>query len=181
MAHGGTFDPVFQIRSFREGDEPEVCRVVKSVYDEYRFTWDPEGYHADLHDLAEHYGGQNSSFWVAESGSVVLGCIGLEVFEPLPGVGPFEFEGSVRLGGCDCSMERLYVHPEARRQGVGRALALTCIEAARTRKCRQMEIWSDKRFVDAHRLYQALGATVMADRICDDPDVSPEWGLVLLL
>lgn len=44
-----------------------------------------------------------------------------------------------------------------------------------------MEIWSDKRFVEAHRLYQRLGAFVVADRICSDPDNSPEWGLLLPL
>jgi hypothetical protein len=42
-----------------------------------------------------------------------------------------------------------------------------------------MEMWSDKRFEDAHRLYQKLGAEVVGERICHDPDQSPEWGLLL--
>jgi hypothetical protein len=40
-----------------------------------------------------------------------------------------------------------------------------------------MELWSDKRFGPAHRLYGQFGAEVVGDRICDDPDKSPEWGL----
>jgi hypothetical protein len=42
-----------------------------------------------------------------------------------------------------------------------------------------MELWSDKRFEDAHRLYQKLGARVVGERICHDPDQSPEWGLAI--
>jgi putative acetyltransferase len=42
-----------------------------------------------------------------------------------------------------------------------------------------MELWSDKRFTDAHRLYERFGAKVVGERICHDPDKSPEWGLVL--
>jgi hypothetical protein len=42
-----------------------------------------------------------------------------------------------------------------------------------------MEIWSDKKLLDGHRLYEKVGAVLVGERLCHDPDQSPEWGLVL--
>jgi len=42
-----------------------------------------------------------------------------------------------------------------------------------------VEIWSDKRFEQAHRLYQRFGARPVADRFIFDPDRCEEWGLVV--
>jgi hypothetical protein len=53
------------------------------------------------------------------------------------------------------------------------------LEEARAADRRRLAIWSDKRFADAHRLYERFGARVVAERVGDDPDKSPEWGLVL--
>jgi GNAT superfamily N-acetyltransferase len=78
-------------------------------------------------------------------------------------------------------MERLYVHPEARRLGIGRALACEAVTQARNQGRRNMELWSDKRFDKAHTLYLSMGARIVGDRICHDPDQSPEWGLLLPL
>jgi GNAT superfamily N-acetyltransferase len=165
-------------------DSGAIIGVIKAVYDEYGFTWDPETYHADLYDLDGHYFSLGDLFWVAEVDGEVVGTVALEFFDPIPGeVGSLHYpEGKLpRVAGSDCSLERLYVHPNGRRRGVGSALNQKAIETARERGRTVMELWSDKRFGDAHRLYGRYGAEVVGDRICDDPDVSPEWGLVLKL
>jgi putative acetyltransferase len=172
----------FTIRVARPDDSPEVVRVIKAVYDEYGFTWDAEEYHADLYDLKGHYIDHGCPFFVAELAPGRLGgTAALEVFPALPGeTGTLVmFDDRVRIGGCDCSMERLYVDPETRRSGMGRALTQQLIAAAVERGLRHMEIWSDKRFDKAHALYKSFGARVVGDRICHDPDQSPEWGLIL--
>ena len=172
----------FTIRLARATDSAEAVRVVKAVYDEYGFTWDAEEYHADLYDLQGHYLDHNCPFFVAELASgEIVGTAALEVFAPLPGeLGTLvQHDGRVRIGGTDCSMERLYVDPETRRLGIGRALTQQLIDAAKERGLRHMEIWSDKRFDKAHALYKSFGARVVGDRICHDPDQSPEWGLIL--
>lgn len=169
------------VRPFESGDAKAVRRAVKAVYDEYRLTWDPAEYHADLYDIEGEYMTDASRFWVGEVDGDVVGCIGIMTFPTLPGEAgeTVLHEGVVRVAATDCELIRLYVHPEGRRTGLGSKLTEVVIEEARARGCRLMELWSDKRFVDAHRLYQRFGATVVGDRICDDPDVSPEFGLML--
>ena len=168
-----------KIRLATQNDVEHAVRIVRAVYEEYGFTWDPEVYHADLYDLEGHYLRLGNPFWLAEWEGLPVGTVALEVFDPLPeGDGKICLhEGKVRVAGADCSLERLYVHPEARRRGIGGALTAQVIEEAKRRGRTRMELWSDKRFGPAHQLYGGFGAEVVGDRICDDPDVSPEWGL----
>jgi putative acetyltransferase len=143
-----------RIRQARTADSAAAAAVVRSVYDEYGFTWDEHGYHADLQDLERAY----AAFFVAELDGRIVGTAGLSV------------QGS---------LERLYVLPAARGAGAGSALLAAVADQARRRGHERLEIWSDKRFENAHRLYRREGARVVGERIHDDPDSSHEWGLVL--
>jgi putative acetyltransferase len=165
------------IRPASGADSPLAVEIVKSVYDEYGFSWDPGDYHADLYDIEAHYLRQGHFFWLAELDGQVVGTAALEIFPAVPGnPGEIaEFEGSLRIAGSDCALQRLYVKPDSRRSGVGSALLAQVVQAASGRK--QLEIWSDKRLIEGHRLYRKFGAVLAGDRICDDPDQSPEWGL----
>lgn len=167
------------IRKVRLEDAAQVAECVRETYDEYGFTWDPDDYHADLYDLSEYV--REAEFWVAEEDGVILGCGGITWHERLPGdVGEAGgVDGTIRILGTSAELVRFYVRPSGRRRGIATSILEMSIEAARVRGVRAIEIWSDKRFQDAHRLYQRYGARIVGDRICDDPDESPEWGLVL--
>jgi putative acetyltransferase len=172
------------IRYATPADVQDVVRVIRAVYDEYGFIWDPAGYHADLYDLQGHYLDRGHAFWVAQQeDGAIIGTVALECFDALPGAPGTNLVigNTVRLGGCDCALKRLYVHPQARRQGTGSMLVRTVFEEARRRGRHHLEIWSDKRFPDAHRLYGNFGAVPVAERISHDPDESPEWGLLIRL
>ncbi len=173
----------FTVRPASAADAPGAAAAVRAVYEEYGFTWEEDGYHADLYNLGDYYLANGHRFYVAETPEGIVGTVALEFFPALPGAQGelVRFEGKVRVGGCDCALNRLYVHPGARRLGIGRALTRQVIEAARLEGRGEMEIWSDKRFLAAHQLYAAFGAIQAGDRICDDPDVSPEWGLFIRL
>ena len=145
-----------RIRRARAADSAAAAAVVKAVYAEYGFTWDETGYHADLRDIDAAY----AAFFVAELGGRIVGTAGLSQ------------QGS---------LERFYVLAEARGAGVGSALLTAVADEARHRGHAQLEIWSDKRFEDAHRLYRRHGARVVGERVHDDPDSSHEWGLLLEL
>jgi putative acetyltransferase len=145
---------VVRIRRARTRDSAAAAAVVRAVYDEYGFTWDADGYHADLLDVEAAY----AAFYVAESDGRIVGAAGLS-----------------REG----SLERLYVLPQARGAGAGTALLAAVADEARRLGHTELEIWSDKRFEGAHRLYTRHGARVVGERVHDDPDSSHEWGLVL--
>lgn len=171
------------IREARGEDSAAAAAVVRAVFDEYDFTWEDFPYCADLLDLQTHYLDCGGRFWVCEANSTILGTAGLDVFPRVPGeIGETtSHEGKLRVAGSDCSLERLYVHPDARRQGVGAGLFEAVLAGARSIGCTSMEIWSDKHFAEAHRLYGRYGAKVIGQRICDDPDASEEWGMLLEL
>ena len=171
----------FQIRPATNADVPGVVDVIHTVYDEYSFTWEPDGYHKDLYDIEGHYDGQDDRFYVAVIDGFIVGTVAIALFDLIAGdVGQIrQLDGFLRVQGCDCALERLYVHPKARRTGVGSGLLKHTFEIARAENRQAMELWSDKKFVDAHRLYGKLGAKVVGERLCHDPDQSPEWGLMI--
>lgn len=172
----------YRIRGARGEDSLHAAAVVKAVFDEYGFTWDAEDYAADLYDLEAHYLSAGHPFWVAEDadGRIVATCA-LDLFERLPGEfgQTVEVEDRIRAGAADCSLERLYVLPSVRRSGLGSALLDEAIAAGRSAGREVMEIWSDKKLTLAHRLYERYGAVRIGERICHDPDQSPEWGMAL--
>jgi putative acetyltransferase len=169
------------LRPATAADSAAVAAVVEAVYAEYGFAWEPEGCQADLYDLGAHYLERGHLVWVVTGATGIEGVIGLKLFEPVPGpVGSaVELHGVVRLAGCDAALARLYVHPAARRRGTGTGLLRTALDAGRQRSRRAVEIWSDKRLEEAHRLYRRFGARPVADRLIFDPDPCEEWGLVV--
>lgn len=159
-----------------------AIEVIRAVYEEYDFPWDPEVYHADLYDVDLHYLQQGGRFWVYLHEGQVAGTVALERYPLIEGQERLiEVEGKARITGTDCSLERLYVHPGFRRLGIGKRLCEAVIVAAKDAGCVAMEIWSDKVFGAAHGLYQSVGAELVGDRTCHDLGTYHEWGFRLPL
>jgi GNAT superfamily N-acetyltransferase len=70
------------------------------------------------------------------------------------GVAVLAFRSSVAVGANFASIEELYVRPEARRRGVGRALVEAVGERCRARGVSYVEVQTDD---EAAPFYQALG------------------------
>lgn len=157
-------------------DADAVVSVVHEVYEEYAFTWEADGYHRDLYEVPDSY---PDGFWVAGREGEILGCVGLTMHERVPGEPGQAIDR--RICATDAELNRLYVKPAGRKGGLGRWLCEAVMAEARFQGATALELWSDKRFVDAHRLYERLGSIVVGERICDDPDEAPEWGLYLPL
>lgn len=170
---------VISIRRATAADQSAIVETIRAVYDEYRFAWYPEGYHRDLYEFESHYLHRAVPFWVAEVDGEIRGTAALEPHPYILGEGIVTLDEARRIAGTDSSLERVYVHPAARRMGLGRALNLAAVEHARELGGRGIEIWSDKLFTAAHAMYRALGAVEVGERLCHDPEQSPEWGFRL--
>lgn len=146
------------VRPFQISDGSGVVTVVRSVFDEYGFTWEDDGYCADLHDVRGHYLDRGGAFWVAQDSDRIVGCAGVTSHD---GVG---------------ELHRMYVLATSRGQGIGQRLLDVCIDEIKGRGLAAMRIWSDVLLPDAHRLYMKNGFESRGERICNDPDQSREQG-----
>lgn len=152
------------IREFREGDEAEIQRVIKGVFNEYGFTWEPDGYNRDAFSVREYYHVGGGGFWVMELDGRVVGTVGLK-----------------KRSSQKCELYRLYLEKDQRGKGYGKLLYEFACAEAKKMGFEFMEIWSDKKLESAHEMYKKSGAESLGDRICDDPDNSPEWGFMMRL
>lgn len=85
---------------------------------------------------------------VAESGGAVAGVIAL--------LAPGEPTRAVAFE-CEAELARLVVSSTARRQGIGRALAVRCTELARSEDWPAISLWSRPYQRAGHHLYESLG------------------------
>lgn len=149
-----------RIEAYADRHRDGVIQVVQQVYREYGFTWETEGYHRDLYDIASHYLRRDGMFWAMLEDDRVIGCVG------------------VRAADDGCELHRMYLLPSHRGRGLGARLLEVAVDFARQRGWRRMRAWSDVKLPLAHRLYLKSGFVRDGDRICDDPDQSHEYGFV---
>jgi putative acetyltransferase len=134
------------LRPARDTDGDGLIRVITRCFDQYPgCVTDVDGEMPDLRAIASAYRAVDGAYWVAELNGAVVGCIGVAGAAARPGV------------GVGVELHRLYVDPDARRLGIARQLVATVHDYAKARGARFIELWSDCRFTDAHRLYETLG------------------------
>ena len=52
------------IREYQPGDEDGINAVIKSVFDEYGWLWDPKTENRDTYGIEAHYHQRGGGFWV---------------------------------------------------------------------------------------------------------------------
>jgi ribosomal protein S18 acetylase RimI-like enzyme len=75
------------------------------------------------------------------------------------GLAVLRFRMAIWSGGLECYLAELYVVPDRRRQGLGRALMEAALQVARERGADTMDIGVDEPDQAARRLYESLGFT----------------------
>jgi len=130
------------VRTALDGDADGLIALVGSCFSEYDgCVLDTENEMAHLRRVATHFAAAGGCAWVAEAVGSVVGSVACR---PAPGAGGLE-------------LQMLYVMAPWRRRGLGsRFVDLVEREASR-RSATFVELWSDTRFDDAHRLYRTLG------------------------
>jgi len=163
-------------------DAPAIQDLIRTVYGEYGFSWDPEGYHRDLYNFEEHFSDPLGAYWVAEEEGQIVGGGGVEAYEPHsgePGTLVDRGDGLLVVSGADCELVRMYIRADQRGKGIGKLLAGEIFAWARQKGRKSMEIWSDVELKLAHPFYRSLGAQDVGTRICNDPDQAKEYGFAL--
>jgi ribosomal protein S18 acetylase RimI-like enzyme len=79
--------------------------------------------------------------------------------EPPVGVAVLRLRGAIWSAGLECYLAELYVVPERRGRGIGRALMEAALLEARERGAETMEIGVDEPDLAARRLYESVGFT----------------------
>lgn len=147
-------------RPATDADSPRVIEIIDACFQGYPgCVMDLPGLDADLPAVASHFARLGGEFRVAERAGAILGCGG---YAPLA-------HGLVEL-------KRLYVSPDARRLGIASQLLNWVIAAAKARDAREIGLWSDTRFIEAHVFYLRHGFTQTGEtRDLDDPSNTTEY------
>lgn len=128
------------LRDANDADAGQLIALIESIYAEYPgCVLDVDGEAPHLRRPASAFAGWGGRLWVVEDGGHVVACVGYTDH------------------GRFAELKHLYVAAAARRRGLGRELTGLAEEAARAAGHTRMQLWTDTRFTEAHRLYERLG------------------------
>jgi ribosomal protein S18 acetylase RimI-like enzyme len=130
--------------SIRNADTADRIDDVRSLFREYAASLpvdlDFQDFAREFESLPGPYAPPDGCLLLALWEDEVAGCAGLR-----------------RLEGDVCEMKRLFVKPSFRRQGIGRALCVTIIEAAKKEGYRAMRLDTLPSMQEALALYRSFG------------------------
>jgi putative acetyltransferase len=150
------------IRPVRDGDAQDLYGLIAICYADYPGCFvDP---HDDLPDLrapSTSYDRTGGAFWAVEDErGRVCACVAVDFPESET-----------------AELHRLYVRPDQRGRGLGSRLVHQAEAHARSKGASRIVLWSDTRFVTAHRLYTRLGyVKAQGQRQLADISQSVEYG-----
>ena len=164
------------LRDVADGDAAGLIALVGACYADYPgCVLDVDGEAPWLRAMATWAAARDGRVWVAEQDSAVVGSIGVLPTRvrpqeaDLPGRAPLE-------------LISLYVAHRARCRGLATRLIGRVEAEARRRGAAAVELWSDTRFRDAHRLYARLGYRRRPEtRSLDDLSQTVEYGFIKTL
>lgn len=155
------------LRRMVDRDADDIIALIDATYAEYPgCVLDLPGVDSDLPVLAAHLEKAGGTGWVVTDADRVVACVGVtpRVVDARPGA----------------HLHRLYVASSHRRRGLGRLLVeqvehhATAVLGAEV-----VDLWSDSRFRDAHRLYQRCGYVATGEtRRLHDPSDTTEYRFV---
>jgi putative acetyltransferase len=152
-----TFDG-FRIRSARDSDSEQLIRLIGDVYAEYSgCVLDVDAELPHLRAPASAFVAWGGRLWVAGGADRIEGCGGLSVHRGV------------------AELKHLYVERAARGRGLGNRLCELVEDEARRRGHDRIVLWSDTRFLDAHRLYERRGYARGPTRELNDLSASVEY------
>jgi GNAT superfamily N-acetyltransferase len=128
------------LRRALDADAEAMIDLIARVFAEYDgVVLDTETEWPHLLRPASAFADWGGMLWVAEAGDALVAC------------GGYSTEGE------NAELHHLYVDAGHRRRGIAARLCEVIEEDARRRGFRRVSLWSDTRFLDAHRFYERRG------------------------
>ncbi|MFO0972255.1 MAG: GNAT family N-acetyltransferase [Phycisphaerae bacterium] len=129
--------------------------ITRELFTEYAsslgFSLCFQGFDEELRTLPGKYAPPRGALLLARCDGEPVGCVALRPID-----------------ATTAELKRLYVRPDARGRGLGRALTEAAIAAARAMGYAAIRLDTLKSMVEANRLYDALGFREIA-AYCDNP------------
>lgn len=130
------------IRDATDDDSEAVIHLIDEVFGEYPgCVLDVDGEEPHLRTLASAFASWEGRVWVVEDQGRVVACCG--------------YRAAPDTGGVE--LKHLYVAAGARGRGLGNTLTEMVEREAAGSGATFVELWTDTRFADAHRLYTKRG------------------------
>ncbi len=179
------------IRPAEPADIPHLIRIIKDAFASYELVMDPEYEVPDFLSLRQTYDFRRKHLLTALWDGEIAGC------------------GALTIEGKTAWLSRIYVHARFRKKGIGTNIIEQLIGIARqyrsddsrfsggpkdrsavksmpdsvqdpSRPSSTVELWSDTRFTDAHRLYLRLGFRQSGrERVLpNDPNYTVEYHFI---
>jgi len=134
----------YHIEDIRPEHDEAMCRIIQDIGAEYGAVGDGFGpSDAEVSAMSRYYDrGTRSLYLIAMiGGKVVGGC----------GIAPFNDTHEV------CELRKLFLLPECRGLGVGKALAIKCLEFAVSQGYKQCYLDTLSNMASAIALYESMG------------------------
>lgn len=146
------------IRLSVDADGDALSRLIARCWADYPGSYfDRHGEMAMLDAIATYYAGQSGTHWSVvpthtahTQGARIIGCLGAAP-------GSFTGEAPWDKGDTLWEMTKLYVSPTQRRGGFAGRLVQRAEDYARAHGADRMILWTDTRFIAAHRFYENRG------------------------
>lgn len=137
--------PSYKIRAIQEADNPALAQVVRAAMREFGADQREGSIYSDpvLDHMYGQYQGPRTAYWIAHQKGLLLGGAGIR-----------------QLDGTDepvCELQRMFLAPEARRKGIGKALIRQCLQFAQAQKYQGCYLETMPSMLDAQALYHKFG------------------------
>lgn len=132
-------------RSATRDDGHAIRELVGAVLDEFGFPLESDGIDADLADVVANYTERGGTFDVIVEHGRIVGCAGIYPIENAPD------------GTRVAELRKMYLLPEVRGRGYGRALLERALASARERGFGSVVLESSSKMTDAIALYRRAG------------------------